>query len=81
MREAVRTNDALTRDLATLEDRVSVNTGKCQVYGTQVDFDKNTRRYLSFPICDRKKMKRLRKKMKLMPLKKQLEMENQSISN
>ncbi len=77
MREAVKRKDALTRDLAYLEDRVSVNRGECQLYGTQVDYDDSSKKYFSFPICDLKKMKKLRKKMKLMTLDRQLEQENQ----
>ncbi len=79
MQEAVKRKDVLSRDLAYLEDRVAVNSGKCQTYGTQVDFDETKHKYVSFPICDRKKVNRLRKKMKLMPLEEQLRKENQAI--
>lgn len=81
MREAVKRDDALTRDLAYLEDRVAVNAGQCQTYGTQVDFDEKLKRYVSFPICDKRKMKKLRKEMKLMSLEAQLKQENQSFKH
>lgn len=79
MQEAVKRKDVLSRDLAYLEDRVAVNSGRCQTFGTQVDFDETKHKYVSFPICDRKKVNRLRKKMKLMPLEEQLRRENQAI--
>ena len=79
MRKALKRNDVLSRDLAYLEDRVAVNAGRCQVYGTQVDYDEKKRKYVSFPICDTKKVNRLRKRMKLMPLAEQLRRENEGI--
>jgi hypothetical protein len=79
MRDAVKRKDVLTRDLAYFEDRMAVNSGRCQVYGTQVDYDEKRRKYVSFPICDMKKVNRLRKKMKLMPLAEQLRRENEGI--
>lgn len=79
MRKALKRNDVLSRDLAYLEDRVAVNAGRCQIYGTQVDYDEKKRKYISFPVCDMKKVNRLRKKMKLMPLAEQLRRENEGI--
>lgn len=75
--ESIRkTSDVLSRNFATLHDRISVNKGNCQTYGTQVDFDTDLQKYISFPICDEKGLKKRRKKMKLMPLQRQLEQEN-----
>jgi hypothetical protein len=46
--------------IATLEDRININAGKPQRFGTQWDRDESGKLYLQ-PIKDETKMKRLRK--------------------
>ncbi len=50
-------------NLAYLRDRVSVNTGKKQIYGTQFMQNKKTEKWEPKPIKDRKKVNKLRKEM------------------
>lgn len=67
--------DFLRRDIAYLRDRIAVNEGRCQTYGTQTwsSCRKNKRKV--FPICNRKAVRQLRKDMALMPLRRQLKQE------
>ena len=48
MREAVKNGNAEPANLALLEDRVAVRQGRKQIYGTQLEYDKEKVSYLSF---------------------------------
>ena len=76
MQEMKKKKPYQKRDLATLSDRVAVNKGECQTYGTQFDWIASIRTYKAFSICNEKKLEKLRKKMKLMPFEKQVKQEN-----
>jgi hypothetical protein len=52
MREAVKNQTASAADLAKLEDRLALEQGKKQLYGTQLGHDEATNRYYVFPIED-----------------------------
>ena len=52
MRDAVKKGKAHASDLAYLEDRVALEEGKKQIYGTQFHLDKKTNKYSVAPIED-----------------------------
>ena len=52
MRDAVKRKHADAADLAKLEDRLALEQGKKQIYGTQLGRDETTNRYYVFPIED-----------------------------
>ena len=76
MRSMLFEGEVIGRDLAYLEDRVAVNKGECQVYGTQFRYDSEQNKNVPFDICEVKKLKKLRKKMGLMPFDTQASQEN-----
>ncbi|MBG6235726.1 hypothetical protein IWX76_002294 [Pedobacter sp. CAN_A7] len=65
MREAVRNKAANAADLAKLEDRLALEQGKKQLYGTQLGKDVTTNRYYVFPIEDPDRIDARRKAMGL----------------
>lgn len=66
LREAVAAGRARTTELAYLEDRVAVNNGRPQIYGTQVGY-KNGRNFFE-EIQDEANVNERRKQMGLEPL-------------
>lgn len=52
MREAVKNRNATARNLALLEDRVSLRKGKKQIYGSQIGRDTETGEYYILPLID-----------------------------
>lgn len=52
MREAVKRGDALANQLAYLEDRILLRQGKKQIYGSQIEKDSLTDRFIVSPIVD-----------------------------
>lgn len=56
MKAAAEKGTILKKDLALLEDRNLLDQGKKQIYGTQLGFDNNTKRYYAFPIENEKKV-------------------------
>ena len=52
MRDAVKRDAAESSSLALLEDRVALGQGRCQIYGSQIGFDKNTNSYYVLPLMD-----------------------------
>jgi hypothetical protein len=78
MKSVLFEGEVIGRDLAYLQDRVAVNKGECQVYGTQFRYDKAQNKNVPFEICDVKKLKKLRKKLGLMPFATQEAQENRS---
>ncbi len=52
MRQAVKENKALPKDLAYLEDRVAMKQGRKQIYGSQVGIDNKSKTYYLYPVED-----------------------------
>lgn len=52
IREAVRNGKAKASDLALLEDRVALQEGRSQIYGSQLSWDLKTNTYIILPIVD-----------------------------
>lgn len=52
MREAVRKGNAKASSLALLEDRVALEQGKKQIYGSQIGRDEETGEYYLLPLID-----------------------------
>lgn len=70
-----RSGHVILKDLAYLTDRVAVNSGEPQPYGTQTYLDKEKDRYLPY-ITINEGLNERRAEMMLPPLKKQLKEEN-----
>ncbi len=51
-REAVKNGKAKPNQLALLEDRILMEQGKKQIYGSQLMWDQNTGKYIVYPIED-----------------------------
>lgn len=68
--------EVVDRDVAMLTDRVAVNSGLCQTYGTQFKYDEAADKNVPYEICHLRKMKKLRKRMRLKPFSQQVEEEN-----
>ncbi len=68
LRQAVKNGNALAEDLAFLEDRVSVQLGKKQKYGSQVNQDHKTLKYFVEPLEDPDNVDKLRAEVGLSPL-------------
>lgn len=66
MREAVTQGKARAADLAMLEDRVAVNHGRPQIYGSQIGW-KNGKPFIQ-PLYDEEHVNELRAKVGLEPL-------------
>ncbi len=66
--QAAGDGDIDTTELAYLEDRVAVNTGAPQIYGTQIRCGPGAEPVPATPIRDEEKVEQRRKKMKLQPL-------------
>jgi hypothetical protein len=69
LREAVRNKDASAADLAKLEDRLALEQGKKQIYGTQLGLNEKTKSYYVLPIEDPDHLDDQRKKMGLSSMK------------
>ena len=52
MRDAVKNENAVSADLALLEDRVALRQGKRQIYGSQIGRDPETGEYYVSPLTD-----------------------------
>lgn len=76
MKSVLFQGEVIGRDVAYLTDRVAVNKGECQTYGTQFRYDDVQDKNLPFEICEKKKLKKLRKKIGLMPFETQVNREN-----
>ena len=68
MRAAVAKGDADGGDLAYVEDRMSLDEGKRQVYGSQIGFDKGTGEYYLLPLEDPDHVDERREKVGLSPI-------------
>ncbi|HEY4197292.1 MAG TPA: DUF6624 domain-containing protein [Mucilaginibacter sp.] len=69
MREAVKKGNADPADLALLEDRVALEEGKKQIYGSQIGMDVKTGKYYIRPIEDEVNVDKRREAVGLEPLK------------
>ncbi len=69
------------KDRAYLTDRVLINEGKKQRYGTQFQRDTKTQKIVSKPIENLKQVERLRSTIGLMPLKKELQLMNRRFAS
>lgn len=65
LKKAVKQGEASPSDLAYLQDRVLVNTGKKQVYGTQ--FQQKDDKLVPYPIVEPKNLDKRRREMNLSP--------------
>ena len=72
MRNAAKSNSASKKDLASLEDRVALDQGGQQVYGTQLGLNEKTRKYYLFPLKDPENVDLRRSKMGLIPIREYL---------
>lgn len=68
MRQAVKDGNAFAKDLAYLEDRVALAKGEKQIYGTQIERDKETGEYYPLPLIDPVNVDKRRAEMGLFPL-------------
>lgn len=72
MKMEVDENNASSMDLAFLIDRVNLNLGKKQLYGTQVNYDMERGLVYSKPVDDSLNINTRRKEMGLEPIEKYL---------
>ncbi|RZJ88279.1 MAG: hypothetical protein EOO20_14050 [Chryseobacterium sp.] len=72
MRNAVKSNSASKQDLANLEDRVALDQGRAQIYGTQLGMNEKTGKYYLFPLKDPEHVDLRRSKMGMIPIKEYL---------
>lgn len=68
MREAVQKRNARPSELALLEDRVALGTGKMQIYGSQVSQDPQTGKYYVLPLIDPDNVDKRRAEVGLGPI-------------
>lgn len=68
MREAVKNGKAQSQNLALLEDRILMNQGKPQIYGSQVRLNEKTGKNEFFPIIDEQNVNKRRASVGLQPL-------------
>ena len=65
---AAKNGDASLASYATMKDRILVNRGKKQIYGTQRYWDSKTNKFIYFPIEDEQNVNARRKEVGLEPL-------------
>ena len=70
MDKALKTNDVDKKDFAYLSDRLMINSGREQYYGTQVFYDEKTKTYKPHPIQEEKRVDIHRATMDLPPMEK-----------
>lgn len=68
MRQAAKAGNAKSEHLALLEDRVAIEQGRRQLYGSQIGLDSITRRYFVLPLEDPEHVDDRRKQVGLPPL-------------
>lgn len=68
LKEAVKTGKAESNTLALLEDRIALQQGRCQIYGTQIEFDSNTQAYFVPSLCDPMNVDKKREEVGLGPI-------------
>lgn len=72
MRNAAKSNSASKKDLANLEDRVALDQGGQQIYGTQLRLNEKTKKYYLFPLKDPENVDLRRSKMGMIPIREYL---------
>ena len=65
MRKAVKEHKALPGDLAKLEDRVALDQGQKQIYGTQFGWNAQKKAYYLYPIIDPTRVNERRAEMNM----------------
>jgi len=68
MREAVKNGKALPQNLALLEDRILINQGKPQIYGSQVRLNEKAGKNEFYQIMDEPNVNKRRASVGLPPL-------------
>jgi len=68
MREAVKNSKAQASDLALLEDRVALTSGKKQIYGSQIGINPQTQLYYVSPLEDPDNVDKRRAEVGLQPM-------------
>jgi hypothetical protein len=68
LEKAANEGEASKSNMATMKDRILVNRGKKQIYGTQSHWDDKQNKSVLFPIEDPQAVNRLRKEVGLEPL-------------
>ncbi len=69
IRTAEKNGEILSSNLAILEDRINMRTGKKQVYGSQGFTDKQTGKTYIYPVADVDHLDERRKVMGMQPMK------------
>ncbi|GAB2683829.1 hypothetical protein GCM10027037_01040 [Mucilaginibacter koreensis] len=69
IKSAEQRGEILSSNVALLEDRINMRTGKKQIYGSQAFTDNKTGQTYLYPIADIKTLDERRKKMGLEPIK------------
>lgn len=72
MKIEVDKGNADSRNYGMLVDRVKLNTGQAQIYGTQVDFNKDICQAFPINLADSVNVNKRRKKIELQPLEEYL---------
>lgn len=72
MKFAVDKNNANPQNYAFLMDRVNINTGKAQIYGTQVNYNLDIAQAYPLKLTDSSNVNRRRNKIGLEPLEQYL---------
>lgn len=72
LKKEVRKNNASSENYALLYDRIKINNGEKQLFGTQVEYKKNGQAIPKKGLIDTANVDKLRKKYNLDPLKKYL---------
>jgi len=68
LENAAKNGEASMNNYATMKDRILVNRGKKQIYGTQKYWDGTQSKFVFFPIEDEKNVNKLRREVGLEPL-------------
>ncbi|MCP1383087.1 DUF6624 domain-containing protein [Runella salmonicolor] len=68
LKEAVKKGKAENSALALLEDRIALQQEKCQIYGTQIEYDSKTQTYYIPSLCDAMNVDKRREEVGLGPI-------------
>ena len=68
LRKAVKEKKAHPAHLAMLEDRIAVGRGRLQIYGSQLELDKETNTYFVSPLKDPENVDKIRTAIGLQPM-------------
>jgi len=67
MKKLINENECSKNEYAYLTDRVMINKGKAQIYGTQVEVNKEGTEYVPKKLYNPKHVDKRRKKMEIIP--------------